>query len=227
MEWQPDGHQGCEFVGDENLVEIASVEASQRGGTVDAEEGGKEGLRSHEERTKLWVNPFSGLLRHKDSRNGCEQLRRIQRFLQKGRRPLAEAFGLDVGAALRSQYDDRQCGENFMDGVKHGDARDKRHPQIGDDEINSIFPPSQDFHRICGAIGAGHDRPFAGQYLVECAQHSGVVINNQNRLVAKFFHHSFLGYWFSRALAAVFSSAALSTGFSMKLRIFPSAAKKW
>jgi len=32
---------------------------TQRGGRVDAEEGGKEGLRSHEKRTKLWVTPFS------------------------------------------------------------------------------------------------------------------------------------------------------------------------
>ena len=68
---------------------------------------------------------FARLLRHKDSRDGGEQLWRIQRFLQKGRRPLAEAFGLDVGAAKRSQYDDRQCWKNFMDGVKHGNARDK------------------------------------------------------------------------------------------------------
>jgi len=59
MEWQRDAHQGCEFLCGENLVEIGSVDASQRGGTVDAEEGGKEGLRSHEKRTKLWVNPFS------------------------------------------------------------------------------------------------------------------------------------------------------------------------
>ena len=37
--------------------QAASVDASQRGGPVDAEAGVEEELRSHEKRTKLWVAP--------------------------------------------------------------------------------------------------------------------------------------------------------------------------
>jgi hypothetical protein len=57
-----------------------------------------------------------------------EQLGSIQRFLQKGRRSQAKAFGPHRGTAKRSQYDDRQRGENLMNGVNHRHPCHRRHP---------------------------------------------------------------------------------------------------
>jgi hypothetical protein len=40
-----------------------------------------------------------GLLRSENSLDHLQQFRRVQRLLQKSRRSLAEAFGLDIGTA--------------------------------------------------------------------------------------------------------------------------------
>ena len=71
---------------------------------------------------------FAALLRFENSLNGGEQLRRIQRFLQESCRALSEAFGFGVGTSKRSQHDDRQRGENFMDGVNYRYACQNWHP---------------------------------------------------------------------------------------------------
>ena len=53
---------------------------------------------------------------------------------------------------------------------------------------NGSFARSQNLQRVAGPLRPGDDRAFAGQHLVERAQHPRVVINHQNGLVLKIFH---------------------------------------
>ncbi len=60
--------------------------------------------------------------------DAAEQLRCIQRFLEKGRRAQAEASGFDVGTAKGGQDDDWQIREQTVDAMQSGEAPYRGHP---------------------------------------------------------------------------------------------------
>src|SRR4029077_3621667 len=128
--------------------------------------------------------PCQGTLHH------VKQLSPSPRLLKKGEGTQAQRLSLDIRPSKCRDDDNRQFRQSTGNGQNTA-STEHRHPQVSDDQIESLFRICKFLHNCSWIRDAGNPHTFIRKHLNHCPKHSRIVIYDQNRFVLQLLHNLF------------------------------------